>query len=502
MRILTLLLFCTCTWSSAAAAQDTEPADGVRIESAEVLGIPDGQLSPGLQRDIQGLAGKALARPDLTQLARRIEEERPDVVVALRIDTRDNGEARVLFLVASISNDAGLGSNINARYIVERVDIEGIEEGEISQGLRDRLQALVGSRLDPAQAEALAGELRKERPGYDVSRRVERGTRRGQIRVVFEFSESEGLRWLPFAPSRSKFVYHSGEGWSGLLDIPMGNRDHRVTVGVAMDDNDTLIEEYSGARLRFETRHLGTERLGASLEASWFNTSWRPETLAALGVNPQVPGPYRNRWAVDPSVTAALSRHVRVSGGLSLSSLESLHHAPASQMASVVTGAVDYRHEWRGNRRTRQSLESGYGIRWSADGLGSDFSYRRHLGYVRYRFDTGDHAVIANGFVGGITGEAPLFERFTLGDSTTLRGWNKFEFAPIGGDRAFHQSLEYRFHGASIYFDSGSVWDDGRSREFRAATGFGWHSDNFFITVAFPLDAPETDATFMIGVRF
>jgi outer membrane translocation and assembly module TamA len=191
-----------------------------------------------------------------------------------------------------------------------------------------------------------------------------------------------------------------------------------------------------------------------------------------------------------------------VSGGISLSSLESLHHAPASEMASVVTAAVDYRHEWQGARRVRQRLESGYGVRISADGLGSDFSYRRHFAHARYRFDNGDHAILANAFVGSIIGDAPLFERFTLGDSTTLRGWNKFELAPAGGNRVFHQSIEYRFHGAALFFDSGSLWDDGRTREFRAATGFGWHSDNFFATVAFPLDDPGTDATFMIGVRF
>ena len=60
---------------------------------------------------------------------------------------------------------------------------------------------------------------------------------------------------------------------------------------------------------------------------------------------------------------------------------------------------------------------------------------------------------------GHICGTAPLFERFTLGDSTTLRGWNKYEVAPAGGDSMFHVSGEYRYRGLAIFTDVGSVWD-------------------------------------------
>ena len=110
--------------------------------------------------------------------------------------------------------------------------------------------------------------------------------------------------------------------------------------------------------------------------------------------------------------------------------------------------------------------------------------------------------MIAEVFAGGISGEAPLFERFTLGDSATLRGWNKFALAPAGGNRVFHQSIEGRFYGAALFLDAGSVWDDGGRRELRTSTGFGYHSDHVFLTVAFPLDAPRNDVAFMMGVRF
>jgi hypothetical protein len=330
MRTLTITLILLSILAAApppSRAQDSEPPDGTPVESAEISGIPDSQLSPGLRRDIDALAGRPLARPDVTQLARRIEEERPDVVVAVRIVARAGDEARVVFLVARISDDAGLGENINARYTVESVEIEGLKEQEISATLRDRLQALVGARLDPEAADKLIEELKAERPRFNVSRRIERGTRRGRIRVVFKFEEIEELRWLPFTRSRSKFVYHSDQGWSALHDLPLGSRDHRVTIGFALDDNDTLVEEYSGLRVRFESRRIGTERVGASLEASWLNNTWRAPTLAALDATPSIE-PYRRRLTVEPAVSAALTRHVRARGGISLSRLDSLHRSP------------------------------------------------------------------------------------------------------------------------------------------------------------------------------
>ena len=73
---------------------------------------------------------------------------------------------------------------------------------------------------------------------------------------------------------------------------------------------------------------------------------------------------------------------------------------------------------------------------------------------------------------GGISGDAPLFERFSLGDSRTLRGWDKYDIAPAGGDRMFHTSLEYRYRGLALFLDSGSVWDDGSDARVRVAAGY------------------------------
>ena len=102
---------------------------------------------------------------------------------------------------------------------------------------------------------------------------------------------------------------------------------------------------------------------------------------------------------------------------------------------------------------------------------------------------------------GGITGHAPLFERFTLGDATTLRGWDKYDIAPAGGDRVVYSSLEYRYTGLALFLDIGSVWDANTERRVRVSAGFGFHAGPAFLTVGFPLNTDDLSAVFTMGVR-
>jgi outer membrane protein assembly factor BamA len=103
---------------------------------------------------------------------------------------------------------------------------------------------------------------------------------------------------------------------------------------------------------------------------------------------------------------------------------------------------------------------------------------------------------------GRLSGDAPLFERFALGDSRTLRGWNKYDIAPIGGDRMFHASLEYGFRALGLFVDAGSVWDTGTDRRIRFSTGLTATPGPTFFTVGFPLNTDEFGAVFTMGVRF
>ena len=102
---------------------------------------------------------------------------------------------------------------------------------------------------------------------------------------------------------------------------------------------------------------------------------------------------------------------------------------------------------------------------------------------------------------GGITGHPPLFERFTLGDSTTLRGWDKYDIAPAGGDRVIYSSIEYRYTGLALFLDIGSVWDANTERQVRVSTGFGFHAGPAFFVVGFPLNTDNLSAVVTMGLR-
>lgn len=483
-------------------AQETETAEGAAIESVEVSGSDLNLLSPELRDDINALVGEALHRERLDALAMRIEAENPDVVATVRTVAKPDGRVRVTFVIARISDDRDLVSNINARYTVESVEISGIRETEVSRHLRDELQSLVGTRLDPDEAERLEKRLAAEVPDHTVTTQISRGREPGTIRVVFEVSEPEAPPWIRFRPSRGKLVYHADQKWSGVLDVPIGGRHHRATVGFVFSNADDLIEDYSGFRVRLESRKLVTERLGAAIEVARLRQTWEPETLSALASDPRIPEAYRKRLTVEPTVTLALNRHIRVTAGASVSELESLSRSPDSQKANAVVASVAYDQHWKRESRHEQNVAASYEVRSATRELDSDLVYTRHMGRVDYQYERGRSTLLANLAVGRITGRAPLFERFSLGDSSTLRGWNKYDIAPAGGDRMFHQSLEYRHRHIALFLDTGSVWSPEIERRIRLATGFGYHTDDVFLTVGFPLNADEVTATFTMGVRF
>lgn len=505
MRTLALLLALPLLASAAAAPQGPDAAEGTTITSAQVSGINDNRLSPGLRRDIDALVDTKLEWARLRALASRIEEERPGVAASVRAVPAGTDSARVLFLVARVGDEEqDVRQNVNARYTIESAAIEGAPEPGVSQGLRDEIQALVGTRVDSEALRTLTNRLRDELPGYDVQRRLSRGSERGQLQLVFSVNPGEELRWLHFQPNPSKLLFHSEQGWSGLLDVDIRSRDWRVAPIFALDNRDDLVEEYSGVGARVETRKVGTERLGAALEMSWFEQTWQDETLAALALQPLIPGAYRNRTTVAPSMVFGITPNLHVGGGVSITELESLSQSPASQMANVATLSAGYGQQWRRPGGTHK-VNAQFDYRAGTEALQSDLVYKRYLLNGRYVYEWGRQTVLASAAAGGISSDAkqaPLFERFTLGDSSTLRGWNKYDIAPAGGERLLHTSVEYRNRGFAFFFDAGVVRDAGADGTPRTSAGFGYHHDAVFITLGFPLNTDDLNVMFMAGVRF
>lgn len=389
--------------------------------------------------------------------------------------------------------------NINARYVVEQADVHGLSEDDLSEGLQDDLRALVGQRLDSGAADRLQERIGREFPDHAVSRRIERGTEVGRIRVVFEAERREDTHWLRFEPLRTNALYHSEQGWGAYLDSGIGDGTIRFTPIVAIDHADDLVEEYSGYGLRFETRKLGTRRLGASVEWTRFDQDWRDATLAAL--EPGSPRLYEDRQTFTPLLKFAITPHLSLSGGVSITELDPLTPGLGSQMANAVIGAIEFDRRWKATSDATHHLVAGFGVRGGSRDLESDLAYTRYLGQGAYRFDAGRHHVEATGMAGGLTGDAPLFERFTLGDSKTLRGWDKYEIAPAGADRMFHSSVEYRYTGVGLFLDVGSVWNTGTEQRVRVSTGFTLQAGPAFFIVGVPLNTDSLSAIVMMGLR-
>jgi hypothetical protein len=486
---------------SLSHAQDTNPPDGTRIASAQVSGLELSRLSPGLREDIGKLAGAPLDRPWLKALAARLEDEQPRYVAAVRVTADPNGGARVVFVVARVG-DAEYHANINARYIVEDVEIRGVPDQAITPEMRADVQALTGRTLDSELAERLEARLQSGFTGYRVERRTVRGSAPGRIRVVFQLTRTEESRWLRFEPLEANALYHSDQGWGAKMPLTISGGNFQVVPHFAVDVGDDLIEEYSGFGLRVESRKIGTERLGVFFEWSSFDQTWRDPTLAAIPANPRVPAPYRNRMTVTPLAKFAVSPRLTVAGGVSIAELDSLDESSSdSQMANAAIAAVRFNQRWRPTSGARHDFDAAFTVRAGTGALESDLEYERYLGQADYSVRWATHRLSVSSMFGGLTGDAPLFERFSLGDSRTLRGWDKYRIAPAGGDRMFHTSVEYRHRALVLFLDSGSVWEAGKDARVRFSSGFGFAPGPVFFTVGFPLNTSEFRAVFTMGLR-
>jgi hypothetical protein len=510
MRTLGLLIALLTFPTWAAGAQETEPPEGTRITDAQVSGVDLSDLSPGLQADIRALAGTPLSRRSVNELAARLEAEQPRYVAAVRVIPAPDGGARVVFVAARI-RDQARDPNVNARYVVEDVAIRGVPLRALSAQLEGDRQALIGQPLDSEAAERLGMLLREAFPDFDVRRRMTRGRQSGQIRLIYELDLSEASRWLRFEPLAPDAVFHSDQGWGAFVPLSISTRNVRFAPIFAFDHADDLLEEYSGFGLRAESRQLGSERLGAVFEWTNYDLDWREATVTALALAPRVPALYRNRSTLTTRLRFAITPRLSVSGGVSVVELDPLDEDPItgepladvepSMVANAFVGSIDFRQSWRPESGRDHDVDATFAVRAGSEALESDFTYDRYAGSADYLLRWDDHRLFVSAAAGGISGDAPLFERFALGDSRTLRGWDKYDIAPAGGNRVFHLSAEYRYHGLALFIDSGAVWDAGDERTLRTSAGIGFHPGPVFFTVGVPLNTDELRAAFMMGFR-
>lgn len=394
--------------------------------------------------------------------------------------------------------------NVNTRYTVESVDIAGDSPTGISTGLRGEISRLVGAKLNPAALDDLATRIRRELHVRAVTHRLLRGKTPEHVRVVFD------VRGTPakFEASVPKLVYRSDGGLTALGEGTATVGWHAVTLGV-VSDGDDLAERYTGFLARYEDKHLESDRVRFRLDFESYHDQWNPATANALeqpGAENDTSGIYRTRQNVEPVVTFVLCRGgsglVNLSLGTSFERFQSEFPAARTESANAMVTTLRYHRRVEGSGANQQIWDAGYSLRAATNLLGSDFAYVRHQGDVEYVYTWGRSQILDDLTAGGITGRAPLFERFVIGNSNLLRGWNRFEIDPLGGSRVVANTLEYRYRRFDVFYDSGAIWDKGQTAVLRHSVGFGVRQNGLYAALAFPVKEGHIEPVFMVGMNY
>ena len=384
--------------------------------------------------------------------------------------------------------------NVNERYTVESIEISGADQSKLDPPVRDNLRELVGQKFSQEKLEELSKLIHKAFPGRPVSIQVSRGSTPDHVKVTF----AVGGRSKSLDLTAPRLAYHSRQGFSGEVDASLQTRSNGFTLGV-LSDGDTLVERFYGLKARYENRKVGTDRLRLAFDFGTFHESWNGATLVASGS--QATDLYRTRLSFEPLATLVLARPLKLSLGASFQRFQTQTPAARTEAANAVMITLRYDRLLEDSGPSKHRLEAGYGLRAATRTLDSDFVYNRHAGDFGYTLWRGNHKLSERFQAGAISGIAPLSERFVLGNSSTLRGWNKYDLAPLGGSRMAHNSVEYRYRAFQIFYDAGAVWTRGQDASLKHSVGAGVHFGDFALLLAFPIRNGRVEPVLIAGLN-
>lgn len=409
-------------------------------------------------------------------------------------------------------------SNANRQYVIESVSISGVEvarfrDSKLSPTLRRRLANLIGARCDMSAIGDLAGKLRTTLHLQDVHERLLRGSSPDRVRVDFEAVRKDAA----FDLAVPRFLYSANQGWTAELDANARFRTQSISIGLGSNGDD-LTERYTGFSARYEDSHVFSDRIRFAVDFEGYHDLWNPATRVAIADQTLSTQPasntfalYRNRRNIAPALTFALSRDLSVSIGASFEKMQLETPATGRDAgnnevsANAVTAEVDFGHTAE-DGATLERWDGKYGLRLATHELGSDYVYLRHSVSLRYEWKSGRHLVVERLMAGAITGQAPLFERFVLGNSSTLQGFNRYNIDPVGGNRMIHDSVSYGLQlqqgTPEVFYDTGIVGNGDHLGKLRHSVGVGFRQGIFNVATAFPLCQGRFAAVFMAGMNY
>jgi Omp85 superfamily domain len=395
-------------------------------------------------------------------------------------------------------------SNVNARYTVETVivsgkgwttDLRSDTTNKISTDLLHKLTAIIGKKVNPPALETLAGNLKRELSAREVTHRLVRGETPDQVRVEFEVSPARASLGV----NVNQFVYNSKQSLSGSGEAVLTTQQQTFALGL-VDNGDWLPERFAGIVARYEDKSVGTDRLSFKFEAESVHSQWNQATISAMAANPQdVAALYRSRMAFQPTATVVLAKPLTLTVGARVERFEDEGPAGAIEDANAVITSLHYHQSMEG-ASNQQDLDADFSLHAATRALNSDYVYSLRSAGVRYQFRSGKHTLTENAWGGFISGRAPLSDRFVLGNTYYLRGWNKFEIDPLGGNRALYNSVEYHYGVFQAFYDAGAIWDEGQPIVARHSVGLGIRESVFSLAVAIPMRAGHIEPIFIMGI--
>src|ERR1700733_663750 len=401
--------------------------------------------------------------------------------------------------------------NVNSRYTIESINFVDQHEYKLSTSALDEIRHLVGAKVSTEALDRLAMRIRGELRAHDVTFKLARGLHPESVRVLIQVDHAGGS----FNASVPNLAYNSALGFTGTGELSSTIGPNAFTFRM-LRDSDPLIERFSGVQAKYERALSANGRIRLAFEFDGYQDQYAPSTLAALDAphsssqsSLSGPGAYGSRLNYEPSATFVLAAPLTLTVGLSFEQLNGLPMAARSESAHAVINSLRYRQCWATSGDSTQELDAGYSLRAATTVLASDLAYTRHVAHLKYNYSSRTQSVEVKMIAGAIYGQAPLFERFALGDSTLLRGWNKYELDPLGGNRLAYGSVTYGYHMMRVFYDTGSVWDQGKSPEVKESVGVGMSSGlgvfekgAFLVALAFPLGQSHVTPVLIAGMNF
>jgi hypothetical protein len=382
-------------------------------------------------------------------------------------------------------------TNVNARYIIEGVNLLGSETKALSKSLRAELRKVVGANLDSLRLEKLASRIKDELRVTKVKVHVSKGTVPDHVLVDFEVAKK------PVDLKVDKFLYDTRQGWSGEASATAHAAGNAYTIGLVSDD-DALLERDTGIRAKFERDNLGTDWLGMRFEFDDFHEMWNQATVAE---DPS--GIYRSLQTFMPEARVFLAEPLEVDFGVRFARFRLSTPGATTESSNAVVSTLRYHQRWgSGADLQEQEVEGSYSMDAATRLFQTDDAYTRQTAQARYKFRRDLNRIEITFIAGREGGEAPLFDRFVLGNASTLLGWSKFDLDPVGGSHVIYGSVEYSYRYYQVFYDTGAVWDRASEREQRQSVGAGFKKEGFQLAVAVPLCAPRAIPVFLAGMNF